>query len=132
MESTDLLNSIPTNEGFARDLITAFPSIEADVYSFRSNQNCSCKNRLLKHINSNIDRVTELYKKNSTDSESIPQKQDQLVNMSGQVVEIEPNPMKYKNLIEYMNKNGKTYKGLTVMDSTNAETGKDVWLVFFY
>lgn len=137
MESAELLKAITRNGGFSKDMISTFPSIEADVYSFSANPNCSCKNRLLNHINSNIDKVRELYKNNSNGLSLPVEKEAELPSMSGQsmsgqVVEIESNPTRYKNLIEYLSKAGKTYKGLTVTTVTNEATGKEVWLVFFY
>jgi hypothetical protein len=51
--------------------------------------------------------------------------------MSGHIVEIPATPAEYRNLIEYGKSETWMYRGLSVMESKNAE-GQAVWNVFFY
>ena len=51
--------------------------------------------------------------------------------MQGHVVEIPATPTEYKNLVEHAKTDTWVYRGLTVMDSVDAD-GQKTWLVFFY
>lgn len=56
-------------------------------------------------------------------------------NVIGEVVEIEVAPQAYKDLIQYVRKQGWFYHGLSVMETDKTEedgTVKRVWLIFFF
>ena len=64
-----------------------------------------------------------------------PKPQD-MRDMAGEVVELEPDPANYKELITHCKANHWRYKGLSVVETEKYDEEKDqtlvVWLVFFY
>jgi len=128
-----LMKTMREQPNFAKKLSDECAEITADIASYVENSNCSCKLRIEKYINKNKDVVNEIFAKFlSENPEFVPEKP--IEDISGTVIEIEADPIKYKKLIIHLKENNQTYKGLTVMDAVkNTDDGeKVVWLIFFY
>lgn len=50
------LKLIRENESFKKDVEIAFPEIYADIQSFSSNPNCTCKNKILSYVSNNKEK----------------------------------------------------------------------------
>jgi hypothetical protein len=53
------LKLIKDNESFRQDLQVAAPEIYADIESFHKNPNCSCKNKILKYVQGNMQKSAD-------------------------------------------------------------------------
>lgn len=128
-----LMKIIRSEKKFSDAMIGKCTKIASDIVTYIDNPNCSCKKRIENYINNNKEMVNTLFTKFLADEPNFkPEKPSK--DISGTVIEIEADPIKYKKLIEHLKDNNQTYKGLNVMDVTKqTETGETVvWLVFFY
>jgi hypothetical protein len=158
-----ILNYISSDEVFSKKLVEKYSALEADVTSFRLNPNCSCKSRIRKFLTDNKDtleffdnwvkenniKLPEIKppgpspemikqqeeKKRTVLKTSLPQQEwKNYKDVIGEVVEIEPDPNKYKQLITIAREKW-LYNGLNVIETAKKDSeGNDkiVWLVFFH
>ncbi len=127
------LKLIRLQKAYAELLIKNCEPIAAEVVTYQSNANCSCKVKLQTYINSNKELVKQVYSQFVAENPAfVPEKPEE--NIAGRVIEIEADPVKYQKLIEFLKENNQTYKGLNIMDVVKETTSgpKTVWLVFFY
>jgi hypothetical protein len=173
-----ILDLILSNDSFAKELSERNPKIDADIISFKLNPNCTCKSKIVRHLEENSSEIefsnqwisSHMFSNNTTpieitsgtpikvsfpselskeEQERLKKEKQRMVLKSalpqsewknfkdviGEVVEIAPNPNKYKELLTVAREKW-FYNGLNVIETvkTNPSTGEEniVWLVFFY
>jgi hypothetical protein len=156
-----VLYLLKTDEEFSKNLYKRNPQLESDIISFRLNPECDCKSNIVKYlencdlkehefINQWIKELPSRHERmqqdtlNSLMSErarmalkhTLPQLEwKNYKDVIGEVVEIEPNPDKYKEMMSIAREKW-FYNGLNVTETlkTDPTTGNEkvVWLVFFY
>lgn len=141
-----LVALIRSNVDWKNYLGSKYSQILADVESFYSNPNCSCKQRLRQWGEKNYDIFIKEYHYKKEDfglPELTPDLEVKAVNelkpqprksVIGEVIEIPPDPEEYKQLIKDSQKERWIYRGLSVLETHKKVDGKEepVWLVFFY
>jgi hypothetical protein len=150
-ELTIILELVPREESWYIHFRKEHPTIGEDLDSFRVNKQCSCRKRLIQYINNNELKVRETYSvwknnnpdiiKNHIELALINKKERDFnsfvepTDISGQVVEIFPDPSAYKSFMDHAKKSNWVYKGMNIMETIKQnDDGKEevVWLLFFY
>lgn len=184
VDVNNVLGLIRYDKQFRKGFMAKAKEIYADIISFVSNPNCTCRKRISKYIIDNkgpvdkyyqdwiestpkdvseklLEQIAEEAKQIQERSikppqpeqdllpESVPTKVEDntqprynnqhiprrvLKDVSGDVLEIEPDPMAYKEAILTGRKEGWRYRGLTVLETFKEVDGKEkaVWLIMFY
>lgn len=142
----DVLNKIKSSREFRKILLDNAESIVEEVYTFADNGCGSCKKKILRFIDDNVDTINKVIDefsasdipkveeaptpKSQTDNESNSDLRHKLprqpVKVIGEVFEIEADPEAYKQFIKQGQEQRWTYRGLTVVQKS------DKWIVFFY
>ena len=159
VETNIILGLIRNDKEFRKGFMQKAKDIYADVISFIANPNCTCKKRVVAYIEENKDAIDSYYqeysnsiepeqlsktleliaedskqKNNTKEATKVPNNKQRLNDVRGEVVEIEPNPFEYKEVIETAKKEKWFYRGLSVTETIKVENEveKPVWLIFFY
>lgn len=153
----NIMRALSTSEEFAKVIQDRIPDLLADIISYRLNPNCTCKQKIYTHFESNeSDRAfaedwiikylsdplleVSIPKNDITPrmvlKTSLPSTEwGNYKDMVGEYVEIEANPDKYKELMATA-RDKWLYNGLSVLETVKTDpetkTEKFVWIVFFY
>lgn len=172
------LDLLLSNDTFAKQFTERIPQLESDVISFKLNPSCSCKSKIVRHLEQNVSdtewaqiwiqtnilpstlpiievktgdnivkttmpqlppeelKKLKLERQRMALKATLPQTEwKNFKDVIGEVVEIEPNPNKYKQLMTVAREKW-FYNGLNVIETvkTDPKTGAEsiVWLVLFY
>ena len=154
-ELTIILDLVPREESWYNEFKLDHPSISKDLDTFRANKQCGCRKKIIEYINNNEQPVRDTFYnwksknsdiiKNHLELTLINKKEGEFIkkpnnfveetNISGQVVEIFPDPSAYKSFMEHVKKNNWVYKGMNIMETIKQnDNGKEevIWLLFFY
>lgn len=107
-------------EEFKKD----FPEILADLITFKSNPNCSCRAKVFKFFNEKFEKDSNLLSKYIKNSDQLKIELDKIVaqravnNYSGKVVTIPKGEESWKNFSVEMSK-GKTYRSFSIVEKEN-------------
>lgn len=143
------------NEKFAEYIIRSYPDLEADIRSYRSNTNCSCRQKIATYFSEHetkISRSIQLW----AEQTGIPPIISEVKNLDhlnvikttlpaqewvkykdviGEIVEILPDPTEYKRIISIARSEW-LYNGINILETVklDSETKKEsvVWLLLFY
>jgi hypothetical protein len=110
----NILNRAKTNEEIYNHLFqNESEEIKNLFNSFKEDETCSCKNKLLEWLtnSSKIDKYR--------------------INVIGEVIELEPIPQVYKDMILTSIKEGWVYNGLSIVETFDRDK-KKIWMAFFY
>jgi len=66
-----VLHGLKISDIFKQQLLARFPLLAADIHSFSSNPNCSCKNNIMKAVRENYDAFAAFIKQFVKDNPSI-------------------------------------------------------------
>lgn len=144
------------NEKFSEYIINNYPILEADIRSYRSNPNCSCRQKITKYFNENEEAISQSIRlwavETLTDLRTIITSPDishlnvlkptlpshewsKYKDVIGEIVEIPPDPNEYKKIISVARSEW-LYNGINILETVkfDPETKKEsvVWLLLFY
>ena len=158
VETNIILGLISHDKDFRKGFMQKARDIYADIISFIANPNCTCRKRVVSFIEENKESINTFYEdfiKDKSDEEinniiksidkpkevkkespSIdkPNPKKEKNDVRGEVIEIEPNPFEYKEVIQTAIKEDWVYKGINIVETIKVENEveKPVWLIFFY
>ena len=104
-------------EEFKKD----FPDILADLVTFKSNPNCSCRAKVFKFFNEKFEKDSNFINKYIKDSDSLQQELSKIVvsrqanNYSGKIMVIPKGEDSWKNLSNEISK-GKVFRAFSVVE----------------
>ena len=142
-----ILNAIRSSKEFRLEFGNIAPEILDKIYSYYSNENCSCKGAIREWIIKNENKITgELINKHkqlfdeslkgTTPTQipvtTVPQTTPSLVpNMRlGELYYIERTQEAYKNFHNMIKEEKWVFRGLTIVP--DIKDGKEVWAIFTY
>jgi hypothetical protein len=164
VETSKIFDLLTNSDEFFNAFLKRNPSIESHLVGFKLNPNCTCKSDIQKYLDENVSvrkfvdewsgdnagaNVSSIFNLSSSDVKRLKSDKIRMVlkptlpqsewknfkDVIGEVIEIEPNPDKYKHLMAIAREKW-FYNGLTVLETikNNPEDNTEsiVWLVFFY
>lgn len=124
-------------------------SVNTFFEEYKARASSSDFNKLLELINNEEQKTNTIEVKKEDLPKNIPESLKKAINeppikhndksvtrndVRGEVIEIEPNPFEYKDVIETAKKENWFYTGLSVLETIRVENEveKPVWLIFFF
>lgn len=120
----DALPIIIKNDIVFEELKRDFPAILADLVTFKSNPNCSCRGRVMKFFNELLEKEPEALNKYVKDPAALTvelnniKTQRQQNNYSGRIMTVQKGEEAWKSFATDMN-NGKFFRAFSVVEREN-------------
>lgn len=154
--SSSFLSLIRKHVKFSDYIIVNYPEIEADIRSYRTDPNCSCKHKIAKFFDANKDKLIANIQTWSNDNQTelkntvtestfnhrnvlkptLPSSEwGKYKDVIGEIVEIAPDPNEYKRIIGIAREEW-LYNGINILETVkfDPQTKQEavVWLLLFY
>jgi hypothetical protein len=116
----EAISFLITNDNVFERLKTDFPEILADVITFKSNPNCSCKGRVIKYFSDQLATNPDVLEKYIYDQNALTQhlvqiQQQRLLNTySGKIITIPKTEQAWANF--QLELNNKIFRGFSIVE----------------
>lgn len=119
-----IINRILQHNDAFSEMSADFPSITADLLTFKSNPNCSCKNKIIRFISGRIDAgEKDILNKYFINRENLKNSIDKMINnyeeknLSGKIMVIDNSEEAWRTLCK--ESTTKNYKSFSVVEKND-------------